>query len=206
VTSLFSRKPAATDTAVDKADEDAAVSSTRTRGYTPSKKELGKATPKRKGGVKSEPPPANRKEAQKRSRDKQRVARVESRAGMMAGKEEYLLARDKGPDRRLVRDVVDSRRNLASYFIPAAAVFFLGSSTAMPPIVRTVANTLSILMVLALIVDSYLLTRKVGATLRAKAPKASRPPRSNYYYAILRSMSFRRMRMPAPQVKVGDVV
>src|SRR5690606_32859094 len=88
---------------------------TRPRAYTVSKREMGKITPKRRqGGRKVEPPPANRREAMKRMREKQRQARAEARAGMLAGKEEYLPARDKGPERRLVRDIVDARRNLAS--------------------------------------------------------------------------------------------
>jgi hypothetical protein len=208
VTSLFSRKPAtaATEPTDDKSDVDVVTAPARPRGYTPSKKEQGKATPKRGGGTRAEPPPANKKEAVKRAREKQRAARAESRAGMMAGKDEYLLARDKGPERALVRNVVDSRRNLASYFIGAAVIFLLGSSGGMPPVVRSVANTLSTLMVLALVVDSYLLSRRIGAKIKERFPKDSKSPRSYYYYGILRSLSPRRMRMPSPQVKLGTKV
>ena len=39
---------------------------------------------------------------------------------MMAGEDAYLLPRDKGPVRRFVRDVVDSRRNVLGLFMPAA--------------------------------------------------------------------------------------
>ena len=38
----------------------------------------------------------------------------------MAGEDAYLLPRDKGPVRRYVRDVVDSRRNVLGLFMPAA--------------------------------------------------------------------------------------
>lgn len=208
VTSLFSRKPATTTTvpADEKSDAGVVSAPARPRGYTPSKKEQGKVTPKRSGGTKAEPPPANRKEAAKRAREKQRAARAESRAGMMAGKDEYLLPRDKGPQKALVRNVVDARRNLASYFIGAAVVFLIGSSGGMPPVVRSVANTLSTLMVLALIVDSYLLSRRISARIKEHFPKDSKSPRSYAYYGILRSLSPRRMRMPNPQVKLGDKV
>ena len=107
-----------------------ATSSPSAKAYTPSKKDLGKVTPKRKAGGRraAEPPPANRREALRRMRQKQREARAEARAGMMAGKEEYLFPRDKGPERALVRDIVDSRRNVATYFLPGALVVLIGSS------------------------------------------------------------------------------
>ncbi|HEX6872457.1 MAG TPA: DUF3043 domain-containing protein [Micromonosporaceae bacterium] len=179
----------------------------RSRSYTPSKKELGKVTPKRKaGGRVAEPPPANRREALRRARQKQREARAEARAGMMAGKEEYLLPRDKGPERAQVRDIVDARRNLATYFLPGALIVLLGSSQAMPPVVRLTANLLWFLIAAGVVVDSFLLSRKVRRVLTERFPKSTTRPRSHYWYAIMRSLSFRKMRMPAPKVKVGQQV
>lgn len=134
---VFRRKPA--EPTPDPATEagDASTAGARAKGYTLSKKELGLATPKRKQGRTAEPPPANRREAMKRMRRKQREARIEARAGMMAGKEEHLLPRDKGPERALVRNIVDARRNVASFFLPVALIVVVGSSGAMPPAVRS---------------------------------------------------------------------
>jgi hypothetical protein len=177
---------------------------TRPRGYTPSKQELGKITPKRKvGGRTIEAPPANNKEARKRARDKQREIRAEARAGMMAGKEEYLLPRDKGPERALVRDIVDARRNIASYLLPGTLVVLLGSSAAMPAAVRLGVNLFWFMLAFAMVVDSVLLSRRVKKLVRAKLPKSTPRWGSLYLYAIMRSISFRRMRMPAPKVKIG---
>jgi hypothetical protein len=205
--SLFRRKSA--DRVADElsAVDDASVATvagSRTKGYTPSKKELGVSTPKRKaGGRVVEPPPANRREAMKRMRAKQRESRAEARAGMMAGKEEFLLARDKGADRALVRDIVDARRNIASYFLPGALIVVIGGSTAMPPQVRLGANILWFMLALAVVVDSFLLTRRIKTLVQQRLPKNTTPPRKLYFYAIMRSISFRRMRMPAPRVKQG---
>ena len=49
-----------------------------------------------------------------------RAAMTERRERMMAGDDAYLLPRDKGPVRRYVRDIVDSRRNVLGLFMPAA--------------------------------------------------------------------------------------
>ncbi len=38
----------------------------------------------------------------------------------MHGDERYLLARDQGPVRRFVRDLVDARRNVLGLFMPSA--------------------------------------------------------------------------------------
>jgi len=214
VPSLFRRKSA--DLVTDSLDEAnaaesdgavATVAGSRTRGYTPSKKDLGKITPKRKaGGRIAEPPPANRREATRRMRQKQREARAEARAGMMAGKEEYLLPRDKGPEKAVVRDLVDARRNVATYFLPGALIVLLGSSAAMPPQVRVGANLFWFLLALGVVVDSVLLSRRIKKVIGERFPQSTTRPRSHYWYAIMRSLSFRRMRMPAPRVKLGDKV
>jgi Protein of unknown function (DUF3043) len=199
----FRRKSADASLAVEE-PEVPSVAGARTRAYTPSKRELGRTTPKRKtGGRVVEAPPANRREALKRSREKQRESRAEARAGMMAGKEEFLMARDKGPERRLVRDIVDSRRNAASYFLPGALIVVFGSSGSMPSYVRLAANMFWVVLALAVIVDSFILTRKVRRLITERFPKSTTRPRSLYWYAIMRSLNFRKLRMPAPQVKIG---
>ena len=214
--SLFRRKPAAdADTdAVKTHDEETGADADeivepvfRSKAYTPSKKDLGKVTPKRTAGGRraAEPPPANRREALRRMRQKQREARAEARAGMMAGKEEFMFPRDKGPDRALVRDVVDSRRNVASYFLLGALIVLIGSSQAMPPIVRYVADIFWAVLAVAVILDSFLLVRKIKRRLRERFPKET-TRRGTSFYAIMRSLSFRRMRMPAPRVKIGQAI
>jgi hypothetical protein len=192
----------------DDTDADGSVTTAaRSRAYTPSKRELGQTTPKRKqGGRAPEPPPANRREAMKRMRAKQREARAEARAGMLAGKEEFLPARDRGPERALVRDIVDARRNLASYFLPGALLVIIGSSAAMPLLVQVGANVFWILLALGVVLDSFLLTRRIKRLISDRFPKATRPPRSHYFYAIMRSLNIRKLRMPAARVKFGEKV
>lgn len=178
---------------------------TRSRGYTASKREQGKITPKRKSGArKAAPAPTNRREAMKRLREQQRQSRAEARAGMLAGDEKYLTARDKGPERRLVRDIVDTRRNLAGYVLFVLLFVMLVTYTMPNESTLLYANMLLYVFLLAIIVDSYLLTRRIKKLMLKRFPKAAKPPRSHYFYAISRAMQFRRLRIPAPQVKLGD--
>lgn len=204
----FRRKPSEPEPDVAQTTEEeaaTAVTTVRPRGYTASKRELGKVTPKRKSGRKVQPPPANRREAMKRLREQQRQARAEARAGMLAGKEEYLPPRDKGPERRLVRDIVDSRRNLAGFFLPVTIIVFAGSFTAIPSVVQFSA-ALFYAYILVVIVDSAMLTRRVKKIMLKRFPKAAKPPRSHYFYAVMRALQIRRLRLPPPQVKLGEQV
>jgi hypothetical protein len=195
----------AIDDSVDSA-ESAVVTTgdSRTRKYTPSKKELGVATPKRKaGGRVVEKPPANRREAMKRAREKQRLQRAEAREGMMAGKEEFMLPRDRGPEKALTRNFVDARRNIATYFLPGALIVVVFSATAWPGQVRLAANLFWFLLALAVIVDSVFLSLKLKKVVHERLPKSTVRMRGLYWYGIMRSLSFRKMRMPAPTVPVG---
>src|SRR5919107_5308582 len=63
------------------------------------------------------PPPTTRKEAYKRMREQQAANRSNVRRAALAGDEAYLPARDRGPVRKLVRDLVDSRRNVGGLFL-----------------------------------------------------------------------------------------
>lgn len=178
--------------------------STRSRGYTASKKDLGQATPKRKaGGRVAEPPPANRREALKRSRAKERESRAEARAGMMAGKEEYLPRRDQGPERSLVRDIVDSRRGLSRWFMPGALGLVLITSGTMPAAVRLFGTFAFYALILGVVVDNGLLSMRIKKLLSERFPKSALPPRSHYFYGIMRALSIRKLRMPQPKVKAG---
>ena len=206
--SLFRRKtaePAAEPVTTEPADDAAR----RPKGYTPSKKELGVATPKRVSTGRrpiNEPAPANRREAYKQMRERQKVERAESAAGMRAGDERYLLARDRGPERALVRNIVDAKRTAGTWFFAGAIIVFIGSTGAMPPVVQLAANLLWAILAIAVIVDSILIARKVKKLVSERFPGTKQRMGSLYLYGIMRGLTFRRMRVPKPQVELGDKI
>ena len=107
------------------------------------------------------PPPTTRKEAYKRMRAQQAARRVEARHGAARGDDSYLPARDRGPVRKLVRDVVDTRRNVGSFFLVIAGVALIG--TVVPSVaVRSYASFLLFAFFLLLIVDSVVLSRRIN--------------------------------------------
>ena len=217
--SLFRRR--ATDvveeTAVEAAQdpvEEELADSRLLKGYTPSKKELGRATPKRPSAhvrrPGTTPAPRSRKDMTKEERQAMREERRERRReiteGMRRGDERYLSGRDRGPERALARDVVDSRRTVGTWFFAGALIVLFGSSAAMPAQVRLFANLLWALLALAVIGDAWLLCRKTKRLVRERFPDSDVRMRSLYFYVVMRSITFRKLRIPLPRVKFGDPI
>jgi hypothetical protein len=205
VPSLFKRKSAAADVEPEPEAEESAPEATRRKGYTPSKRDLGKATPKRpETRRRPEPPPADRREALKKARAKSREDRAERRRAMMAGDERYLLPRDKGPEKALVRDIVDRRLTIGTWFFGGALLVLIGSSRAMPPVIQLFSNLFWAALAVGTVVDSFLLAREIKRKVRARFPKYEGRMGSLYLYATMRGLTFRRMRVPKPRVKLGE--
>jgi hypothetical protein len=150
------------------------------------------------------PPPTTRKEAYKRMREQQAAQRAGNRRAMLAGDESALPARDRGPVRKLVRDIVDSRRNVGGLFLVVAGIALVG--TIVPNLaVRSAATFLLFAYFILLIGDSVLLGRRISRTVAERFPKEKRP-RGVVWYGISRGTMVRRWRFPKPEVKVGAEV
>ncbi|WP_018349354.1 DUF3043 domain-containing protein [Longispora albida] len=176
------------------------------KGRTPGK---GRPTPKRssvQGRKAPEPPPANRREAAKRAREVRMADRAEERAGMLRGDEKYLLPRDKGPERRLARDIVDSRRNVGTWFFAAALLILVGTNPVWPRPVQSISQMLWLAVAVLFVIDAVVLSRKVRKLVWERFPKTTQGKAGLFMYAVMRSITFRKLRMPKPQVKVGDPI
>jgi hypothetical protein len=214
VPSLFRRRPAdlvepdTANAATTAAEQTEQTPRARTKRYTPSKRERGVITPKRSSAQRRrvpEPPPANRREAARRMRERRRAQRAETMEGMRRGDERYLLPRDRGPERALVRNIVDSRRTAGTWFFGGAVLVLVGSSVA-NPLVQLASNLLWLLLALAVVIDAVLISRRIKKLVFQRFPKTTQKPRSLYAYGIMRSLMFRRMRVPKPQVDIGETV
>src|SRR4051794_20107568 len=146
------------------------------------------------------PPPRTRKEAYKRMRE-QGTTRGAARAGAARGDEDHLPARDRGPVRKLVRDVVDARRNAGSFFLAIAGVALIG--TVVPSlVVRNYASFLLFGFFLLMIVDSVVLSRRIKRKVEERFP-GTQKTRGLAWYGISRSTMIRRWRFPKPDVALG---
>ncbi|MGY1652729.1 DUF3043 domain-containing protein [Geodermatophilus sp. SYSU D01119] len=151
------------------------------------------------------PPPTTRKEAYARMRQQQAQRRAETRAGMARGDDDYLPARDRGPVRRLVRDLVDARRNAGSFFLPVAALVLVGYFIPNPA-VQNYTVFVWFLFFLVIIVDSVFLGRKIKKTVATRFPDQPQRTRGLVWYGVSRATMVRRWRFPKPEVAVGAEV
>src|SRR6187431_1061754 len=87
----------------------------------------GHATPSRaeQEAARKRPLVPDTKEAKARAKADLAAQRDKARIGMAAGDERYLTARDKGPQRRWVRDWVDSGFHLGEAVMPAMVLVIL---------------------------------------------------------------------------------
>ena len=206
MSSLFRRKPADVASS-EPAPEEVTDGAPKPKSYTPSKRELGQVTPKRQstGRKVNAEAPANRREAMKQMRERQREERAEAAAGMRSGDERYLLTRDRGPERKLVRDIIDSRRTAGTWFFGGALIVLVGSTVRVPA-VQLASNLLWALLAVVVIVDSFLIARRVKRLVKERFPKTDQRLGSLQLYGVMRGLTFRRMRVPKPQAKLGDKV
>ena len=174
------------------------------KNYTPKK---GEATRKRPVANRRvvEAKPTNAKEARALARKKRQEDAAARREGMANGDDRYLMARDRGPVRAYVRDIVDARRNVGSLFL-FALVLIMGLSISPSLPLRLASNLVFLAFILALAADSVLLSRRLKRLVSAKFPKHDEGYGALYRYAVMRTLNFRKMRIPKPKVKVGDQV
>ncbi|MDM4720075.1 DUF3043 domain-containing protein [Micromonospora sp. WMMA1363] len=196
--SLFRRK--STDLVEESANPAAPEEeiAARSRSYTPGK---GRETPKRPGGGRR--PPAATKPLTK---EEQRERRRQLRADAATEFRREGGPRDRGPERLLARNVVDSRRTVGTWFFGGALVVLIGSNQAMPPVIQLASNIVWAALAFGVIVDSILISRKIRKLVRERFPDTGQRMGSLYLYAIMRSITFRRMRAPQPRVNIGDPV
>ena len=168
----------------------------------------GRPTPKRSEKAprtaQVPPPPQTRKEAAQRLKAQGAAGRKDLRAGYVAGDETALLKRDRGPVRRTVRDVVDSRRNVGVLLLPLAVLLVTAQVVGQDTVLR-VATRVWTAGIVAVVLDLGLLVFRLRRTLRERHPAEGGTVR-HFGYAALRSTVLRRFRMPPPQVQPGDTI
>lgn len=165
----------------------------------------GRPTPKRADARKARrnATPKNRKEAAGLQRDRRREERRTARQALQTGDERHLPPRDAGPEKRLARDIVDSRFTYGQvFFMLILAVLVLSLIPSVQ--IKEVANYVALFSLTMMVVDGVRNGRRAKTAVIAKyGPDHARGVSS---YAFMRSLLPRRFRRPPPQVNRGDPV
>lgn len=158
------------------------------------------------------PPPTTGKEARARAREKAKERKAaglppERQERAASAREERITARDAGPERALVRNIVDSRRSISSFFPLFAVVILVAMFAGMPTKNPQMYNYLTLTWLaffVVIIVESYFLSRVIGTAVKERFPKTDQRMGSLKYYGVIRGLMIRRLRYPKPVVEVGE--
>ena len=168
----------------------------------------GRATPSRKEreAARRRPlVPADRKAARSADRDRLREERARQQAGIAAGDERYLPARDRGPQKKFARDYVDARWSVGEFLVPIVVVLLLVTFLPFPSGIRNQISSYVLIVVwgffVLTVIDCLVMGGLLAKRLKAKFGEAERGVR---WYASMRTIQLRPLRMPKPQVKRGQ--
>jgi hypothetical protein len=171
-------------------------------GVTASK---GRPTPKRSEAEKRRrqpySAPADRKAAVAQTRTRDKESRARKYDAMRKGEDWALAAKDRGPVRKLARDVVDSRRRVSEYYMYIVGVLVI---LLFFPQTRLIVDYIVLGVIVVMLGEATLLGRKMKVLAKERFP--GEPTRGLSVYSALRSMQIRKLRTPAPRVKPGDTV
>jgi len=164
----------------------------------------GRPTPSRaeQEAARRRPLVADTKEARAAAKQQMREQRERAQAGMAAGEDKYLPPRDKGPQRRWVRDYVDAGWHLSEWVMALMVVVILVSLVPDPTFSFFAFIGLWAFIVIA-VIDMVLLGIRVKRKVAAKFGK-DRMEKGLGWYAAMRALQMRFMRLPKPQVKRGQ--
>lgn len=190
---LFDRKAKADPAVADPAPQPEVVT-----GKGPHKK--GHPTPTRREAEAARKqrlnPTLTRKEAKRRNAEINRERRMAAMA-----------ERDNVPEKRLMRDVVDSRWNLGEFMLPALVLML--ALTFLQDVWRGMVVVSMIMMysyIALVLLDLFLIWHKYKKLLNERLPGVSTKGKGIRMYGFNRAIQMRRLRMPAPTIKRGQKI
>jgi hypothetical protein len=187
-------------------------------GQTSDEPEAGKGrpTPKRRDVVPKRGPvtaPRSRKEAYARQKQQAKSTRAAARTPtrdltpaqrrelLRKGDPSVLPRRDQGQTKKLARDWVDSHRMASNYLLVLFLIILVGTFAAIP-----ILQVLVLAVFLGLLLEWYLVGRKVRRLAIERDGEAQGSNFSIGYYCGTRAYIPRRWRLPAPQHELGDKI
>jgi hypothetical protein len=165
----------------------------------------GRATPTRKEqeAARKQPlVPSDRRLAARQSREQVALQRDRARVGQARGEEKYLPLRDKGPQKRYVRDFVDARFSLGETLLPILVLVIL--TYFLPAQFSSIALIAVWGIIILVVADGLYLGARVSKGLADKFGGKDRVEKGVRWYAFMRAIQLRPMRLPKPQVKRGQ--
>ncbi|MEI2712709.1 MAG: DUF3043 domain-containing protein [Nocardioides sp.] len=145
--------------------------------------------------------PRTRKEISEANKRARQESNAKAREAMRGGDERYLPARDRGPMRRFIRDWVDHKLMFLELLIPGLLISMVFGYSGRPNLV-SIGSSITFGLLLLGIVDIVLTRIRLRRELAQRFPGES--TRGAIYYAVMRGMQVRFLRLPKRQVTIGQ--
>lgn len=196
-----SQNEAAEAAAVQEAAEAEAASAPRKK--LPEKK--GAPTPRRKDQEAARRRPLvhnDRKAAREAQKKAMQEQRTKMRRAMETGEEKFLPVRDRGPQKRWVRDYIDARTGIGEWMLILVLGFLL-ISFVMTNETRALISYLLFVLMFAVFTELFWVARQARKGLEAKFGLGN-VEKGVRFYAAMRALQMRRLRLPKPMVNRGE--
>ncbi|HKP08075.1 MAG TPA: DUF3043 domain-containing protein, partial [Microbacterium sp.] len=164
----------------------------------------GRATPSRaeQEAARKRPLVPDTKEAKARAKADLATQREKARIGMANGDQRYLPARDQGPQRKFVRDWVDAGWHLGEAVMPAMVLVIL--ATFLPIAALQYYAFVGLWIFIFFVIGDMVLTSITVKRAVKKKFGEGKVEKGLGWYAAMRTVQMRFLRLPKPQVKRGQ--
>jgi hypothetical protein len=164
----------------------------------------GRATPSRaeREAARKRPLVPDTKEAKARARADLAAQREKARLGMAAGDPRYLPARDQGAQRKFARDWVDAGWHLGEAVMPAMVLVIL--ATFLPIAALQYYAFVGLWIFILFVIGDMVITSISVKRAVKKKFGADKMEKGLGWYAAMRTVQMRFLRLPKPQVKRGQ--
>ena len=146
--------------------------------------------------------PKDRKLASQQNRANLASEREKARLGMAAGDPRYLPARDQGAQRKFARDWVDAGWHLGEAVMPAMVLVIL--ATFLPIAALQYYAFVGLWIFILFVIGDMVITSISVKRAVKKKFGADKMEKGLGWYAAMRTVQMRFLRLPKPQVKRGQ--
>lgn len=199
---MFRRSSTASEKSVPSPAEEVAAEGAPRPGGPGGK---GRPTPSRReaeAAARARAKPArSRKEMNAKAREDRVSRQNKVREAMRTGDDRFMPQRDRGPRKRFVRDLVDTRFGFTELVLPLMLLSLVLQWSGNASLVST-GYMIFVAMMLLIVLDLTWMRIR----LRREARKRLEDPSTKglMFYAVTRSMQIKPLRLPKPQRKIGE--
>ena len=164
----------------------------------------GRPTPSRaeQEAARKRPLVPDTKEAKARAKADLAAQREKARIGMANGDQRYLPARDQGAQRKFVRDGVDAGWHLGEAVMPAMVLVIL--ATFLPIAALQYYAFVGLWIFIFFVIGDMVITSITVKRAVRKKFGEGKVEKGLGWYAAMRTVQMRFLRLPKPQVKRGQ--